>query len=174
MKQLLTIPNLLSLSRIPLAFTFLQENPLYRLIAILIALVSDGLDGYLSRRYRYSTRWGAIIDPAADKFFVIFALLVLIGEGKISSLEILAMLSRDVSVMLFGFYLFFKDRLFRHRVRAIWCGKISTVLQFMVLLGLTAGIEIPSPLYLSFVILGVLALFELYLRLPQWRINRSK
>jgi CDP-diacylglycerol--glycerol-3-phosphate 3-phosphatidyltransferase len=157
-----TYPNFISLLRIPLAFVFLQENPFYRALAIVTALLTDGLDGYVARRFNQRGRFGTVLDPFADKFFVFFILVILIGEHRISLPEALILISRDFSVILYGFYLALRKRLFAYKFRAIWCGKITTVLQFAVLLCLSFGLTIPPYLYGLFILLGVLALAELY------------
>ena len=159
--MLFTLPNLISFSRIPLAFLFLQDNPVWRSLAIILALLSDGVDGYLARRKRSTSKFGTMLDPFADKFFVIFAAVILIHEGRLQLWQTIALACRDISVLLFGTYLVLNKRLGNYQFRAIWCGKITTFLQFLVLLGLTMNIAIPSPLYITFILLGLLSLVEL-------------
>jgi CDP-diacylglycerol---glycerol-3-phosphate 3-phosphatidyltransferase len=160
---MLTIPNFISLLRIPLALLFLQDNTLLRAIAIIFAMFTDILDGYFARRFQATSRFGTILDPFTDKFFVVFVLIILMKENQLTLLEACAFICRDFSVVLFGFYLAFRNRLMTYRFRAIWCGKVTTGLQFMVLLCLAFHIPIPYYLYGTFVFLGLLALLELYL-----------
>jgi CDP-diacylglycerol---glycerol-3-phosphate 3-phosphatidyltransferase len=157
-----TTPNLISLLRIPLAILFLNGSTFYRALAILLAMISDGLDGYYARRYAQCSKLGTLLDPFADKLFVITALSVLFLEQRITWLESAILVSRDFSVLLFGIYLILTQNLANYRFRAIWCGKVTTSLQFTVLLALTLHFPIPSYLYSVFIVLGVLALFELY------------
>lgn len=161
--KMFTIPNLLSLFRIPLAFLFLQQNTTVRLLALILAMLTDFLDGYLARRHQWQSRLGTLLDPLTDKFFVFLVLFTLITENHLSYWEAGAMLCRDVSVIIFGTYLALRGYLARYQFRAIWCGKVTTTLQFLVLLALTLGYEVPVVLYGSFIFLGVLALAELYL-----------
>jgi CDP-diacylglycerol---glycerol-3-phosphate 3-phosphatidyltransferase len=157
-----TLPNLLSLMRLPLAFVFLQANPYYRAMAIVLALITDGLDGYVARRYNLVNRIGTLLDPLMDKFFVFFALSVLIHEQSLSWKEACMLICRDFSVIIYGCYLALRGRLLSYRFRAIWCGKVTTVLQLLVLFGLTFHVPFPSYTYGIFILLGVLALVELY------------
>lgn len=159
--MILTWPNFISFLRIPLAFLFLQENSFWRAFAILLALVSDGLDGYLARKQRRFSTFGTLLDPFADKFFVLFALIILVNEGMIQFWQAIALACRDLSVLLFGVYLMLNGRLIKYQFRAIWCGKITTILQLLVLLSLTFEKPIPSPLYVMFILLGLLSLVEL-------------
>ena len=66
----MSFSNTLSLLRAPLALLFLVEKPYLRLIAILLAMLTDSFDGYLARRSSSVTQLGTILDPAMDKFFV--------------------------------------------------------------------------------------------------------
>ncbi len=159
-----SLPNTLSFIRIPLAFVFLESNPYIRACAILLAMITDGLDGYLARKNQWTSNLGKILDPATDKFFVFFSLAILLKEHQIESWQIMAMLCRDVSVALYGLYLFMSKKLSRSRIGAIWCGKITTALQFIVMLAITLGYIVPPAFFLVFIVLGVLALFEFYFR----------
>jgi CDP-diacylglycerol--glycerol-3-phosphate 3-phosphatidyltransferase len=159
---MLTIPNIITLARIPLALLFLKEDPFYRCLALALALVSDGLDGYIARRFNLCSKFGALLDPIIDKFFVLFILIILMKENRLSFGEASAMISRDFAVLIFGTYLACMGRLSNYRFRAIWTGKITTFLQLSVLFGLTCGFHLPSYTFSCFVVLGVLALIELY------------
>ncbi len=159
---MINLPNFISILRIPLAFLFLQENPLYRVLAIVFAMVSDGLDGYLARKNSTTTKFGTLIDPVADKFFVIFVLSVLMKEHKLEIWQAAAFLCRDFSVFIFGLYLLFSSKLATYQFRSIWCGKLTTFLQFITLIALTLNLAVPPALFLSFIILGLCALVELY------------
>lgn len=161
---MLTVPNVLSLLRFPLALLFLKQDVVSRFLVIMLAMISDGLDGFIARRYRLSSSLGTLLDPLMDRFFVFFVIGVLIQEGSLTSTEAWTLLSRDIAVLIFGLYLVFAGKLTSYRFRAFWCGKATTFLQFIVFLALTLGIKIPLWSYLVFVSLGALALFELYLR----------
>ncbi len=160
---MLTFPNFLSLLRGPLALLFLQDNTTLRTIAIMLAMATDFLDGYISRNYRLTSRLGSLLDPLMDKLFVLFVMGVLITEQRLGGMQAVMMFSRDFSVLLFGTSLLLKGTLLTYKFRAIWCGKVTTTLQFMILLGLTHGFFVPAYLYLIFLFLGFFALVELYL-----------
>lgn len=161
---MLTLPNFISLLRLPLAFAFLQDNSSIRLLAVIVAAMTDALDGFLARRYRQTSRLGTILDPLTDKFFVLTALTVFYFENKISILECLTMLSRDFAILLFGGYLILAGRFSSYKVEAIWCGKIFTALQLLVLLALVLGVALPSWFFGLFIALGIMSLAELFLR----------
>lgn len=158
----MTLSNYLSLLRFPLALAFLKLDPFFRAGAILLALLTDGLDGYFARRFNQVSRLGTLLDPLADKFFVLFALYVFVGEGRLSWPDAALFIGRDFSVVIYGLYLAWRKRLVNYQFRAIWCGKITTVLQMSILLFLSAGYPVPDAVYTLFAVLGIAALIELY------------
>lgn len=157
----------LSFSRIPLAALLLVDSPFWRIFAILAAMSSDVLDGYLARRHGATSRLGTLLDPLTDKFFALFALGIFFYEAKISSLEALAFLSRDLFLIAFTLYLFLTRNWGRYKVRALTWGKVSTSFQFIVLIVLAAGLSIPSLSYSIFVAFGALSFRDFYLHLNQ-------
>lgn len=164
---MLSLSNSLSFLRAPLAFLFLIENATLRIVAILLAMLTDSIDGYLARRRQSVTRFGAILDPAMDKFFVFFALTVLFFEGRLELWQGCAMISRDFFLCLFGLYLSVTGYWESYQFTAIRWGKVTTALQFLVLVGLTLGVTFPSYFYGIFVLFGLLAFIEL------WQIRKN-
>lgn len=156
------LSNSLSLLRAPLALLFLIDHPTFRLIMILLAMLTDSIDGYLARRWHTTTRFGAVLDPAMDKFFVVFCLGVLLSEAKLAPWQAIVMLSRDFALCLFGLYLSLSGLWHSYKFRAIRWGKITTALQFVVLIALTLDFKIPGYLWTFFVVFAGLALIELF------------
>ncbi len=160
--MLLTTSNFISLLRAPLAFLFLIDNPTVRITVVLLAMLTDGLDGYLARKSKTVSSVGAILDPAMDKFFVCFVLAILFIEKKIQPWQIATMLSRDFFLCVFGLYLRLRKRWEKFKFRSIRWGKVTTVLQFFVLIGLCLGYTFPWPMFALFVVIGLLVFYELY------------
>lgn len=82
-----TFPNILTVMRLAAApgvaimFLFFARPwaDWYALILFVIAAVTDWFDGYLAREWQQETRFGAMLDPIADKAMVVIALLVITG-----------------------------------------------------------------------------------------------
>ena len=159
---MLTVSNSLSFVRAPLALVFLHESPTLRLIAVFLAMITDSVDGYLARRYRSTSRFGAILDPAMDKFFVYFVLSTFYMEGIITIWHVVAMLSRDFSLCAYGLYMWFTGHWKSIVFRAIRWGKITTALQFIVLIGWIFKLSFPWFTFAAFAIMGLLAFLELF------------
>jgi len=158
---MLSLSNALSLLRAPLALLFLMEKPIFRLTAIVLAMATDSIDGYLARRSRSVTQFGAILDPAMDKFFVFFALGVLMMQGCLEKWQACAMISRDFFLCLFAIYLALAGKWQDYEFRSIRWGKVTTALQFIVLIGLSLEVPFPGYVYILFIVSGCLAFIEL-------------
>lgn len=97
--HVLNIPNVLSLFRIILIpifiIIFYLPMPGARLVcAILfaIAALTDWLDGYLARKLNQMSRFGAFIDPVADKLIVAIALVLLTAQESVACFTVPAMI----------------------------------------------------------------------------------
>ncbi len=160
-----TLSNVLSLVRGPLAFLFLINRIDVRAGVIIAAVLTDCIDGYLARRYKYATRLGAILDPVMDKFFVLFVLSILFYERTLNGWEVVAMLSRDMVLFVFSLYLLLKNEWKTYNYRSLLWGKVSTSLQFIVLFFLALNIHFTYILFFLFVALGICVSFELFFTL---------
>lgn len=156
-----------SFLRIPLAALLLIESSIWRIFAIMCAMCTDILDGYLARHFQATSRLGTMLDPITDKFFAIFALSIFFYEMKMSALEAFAFLSRDLFLIAFTFYLLCTKNWGRYKVRALTWGKVSTSCQLIVLIALAANFRIPSLSYSIFVAFGALSFRDFYLHLRE-------
>lgn len=157
-----SLSNGLSLLRAPLALLFFYKSAPIRIVAIILAMFTDFIDGFLARKRRSTTQFGAILDPAMDKLFVFIALSVLFQEGQLDLWEAIAMLSRDFALCLFGIYLTITGNWQQQRFKSIRWGKITTALQFLVLGILSFNFSLPSIVYTIFILFGFLAFVELF------------
>ena len=162
-----TLSNLLSFVRFPLAFVFLQKNVPIRVVAIVLAMITDSIDGYFARKYKSASKFGAVLDPAMDKFFVYFALTILFIENKIELWQAMTFLSRDFALCLYGLYIVIFKRLNDFEIKAIRWGKITTATQFIIIIGVTIGLSFSWYIYSLFIVFGLLALYELVQRTPK-------
>lgn len=159
--NLATLSNALTLLRGPLALLFLYDVPIVRVIAIFLAMLTDFLDGYFARKHRTVSRLGAVLDPVMDRFFVVFALAVLVIERHVVFYQVVAMLIRDIVLTLFMLGVTFSGRLNNYEVRATFWGKITTFLQFCLLLVISLGGTLPPYVFLSFFPLSLMLFKEL-------------
>lgn len=158
---MITVSNGLSIIRMPLAFLFLSQNTYIRIAAIALAMITDSVDGYFARKYKSASRFGAFLDPAMDKFFVYFVLVVFFIENKILLWQAFSMISRDFALIIYGIYLGVSKKWANYEIKAVRWGKITTALQFCILIGITLNYSFSWHVYALFVIMGLLALREL-------------
>src|SRR4030042_1911643 len=94
-------PTVLTLSRIILIPVFLftvYQPPVFCSIVFTIASITDFLDGYLARRSDEITKFGIILDPIADKFLVISALIVLVDMERLPAWIAITIIVREFLV----------------------------------------------------------------------------
>jgi cardiolipin synthase len=109
-RDIATIPNALSASRIigvPIFF-WLIVGPKRDDLALYILVISaftDWLDGYLARKLNQFSRLGELLDPLADRLYVVAALIALYLRNLIPLWVVVALLSRDILMSLVLIYL---------------------------------------------------------------------
>jgi CDP-diacylglycerol--glycerol-3-phosphate 3-phosphatidyltransferase len=107
------------------------------LAAFALASISDGIDGFIARRFRQRSELGAVLDPLADKLLLLsgIVLLSLHREAFLPHLPMwltATVISRDVLLLLgWGVIHHFVGRT---EVRPHWVGKVATVLQMICVL----------------------------------------
>ena len=135
----MTLPNAVSMSRLLLAAVFVAvRDPAVRFAVLLIASGTDFLDGWLARRQHATTKSGALIDPIADRLFVLTAVSTYVVEGAISVAAYFILLSRDIATFI-GFLVARSIPWLRAVVfRARLLGKVVTALQLLTLMAVIA------------------------------------
>lgn len=98
--RVLTVPNLLSLLRllgVPVFGWLIVHHDDGLALALLAASgISDWLDGVLARRLDQVSRLGQLLDPAADRLYILATLLGLVYRGIVPVWLVVLLLARDV------------------------------------------------------------------------------
>lgn len=101
-----TIPNLLSMLRLALVPPFLAlivvGDYVAALIVLVVASLTDLLDGYLARRLHQVTRLGQLLDPAADRLYIFAALVGLAANDLVPWWIVVVIVARDVFLLVLG------------------------------------------------------------------------
>ena len=134
----LSPPNLLTVVRFPLAVGFLATDSTGLRLAILgMASASDLLDGWLARRLGRTTQSGALLDPVADKVFMLAAFSAFFVHGEITAAQWAVLLLRDFATALGALVALLVPELTPSTFQARLSGKAVTVLQLAAILALT-------------------------------------
>ncbi len=153
------LPNALTLSRVGLAAVFPFVAAEWRIGVVVAAALTDLLDGFISRQLHAATTLGRILDPVADKLFVIAVVATLWVEGLLAWWEGLLVGLRDVVVLLgVAWVLARRDwRRFR-RMPPTLLGKVATAAQFLFfLLLLYYGERMPAAFWVTAALSAVAA-----------------
>jgi len=135
--MVLNLPNLLSTLRIFLSPIFiwliLSDSPVNIGIAIIlffIAAITDFFDGWIARRYKDVTEWGAFFDPLADKVLTNSALVAFAMKGWIPFWMVFIIIARDIGVTLLRLY----GESVGHPIQTRRSAKWKTLLQMLFIL----------------------------------------
>ncbi len=132
------LPNLLSLLRLAAApfaaWAILAGHDTLALVVFVAAGLSDGLDGFLARHWHAMTRFGAWLDPAADKLLMLATYGALLGVAAVPWWLVALVVGRDLAIA--AGWLAAKLLSLPLAFRPLAIGKASTLLQ-IVFAGLT-------------------------------------
>jgi phosphatidylglycerophosphate synthase len=126
------VPNLISLSRLLLAAAFVASDaPETRIALIVLAAATDFLDGYIARRAQLTSRGGALIDPIADRVFVLVAVSTFLFTGGIGTGGYFIIIFRDLMTAIGFLVARIVPWLRPIHFRARYSGKIVTAFQLL-------------------------------------------
>lgn len=101
--KLLTIPNILSISRLlllPLVLFFLlQRESMAAVLTMLVSWSTDALDGYLARRLNQVSVTGKILDHLVDKIWIAAALITLVNVSDLPLYIAGTVIFRDLLIL---------------------------------------------------------------------------
>jgi cardiolipin synthase len=113
---------------------------------VAIAGLTDVLDGWVARRLNAESRWGALIDPLADRIFVLAATLALVASGALTALAAAVLLARDAATALGFIVALVAPGLRTDAFKARGLGKLVTALQLITLLSAIVARPFTGPL----------------------------
>jgi cardiolipin synthase len=128
------IPNLLTVLRIAAApvLMLLLKSERYDLafVVFLAAGFSDGLDGFIAKRFNCETRLGAVLDPIADKLLLVTSFVMLTLLGQLPFWLLVTVVFRDLLIV--GGYLVLAVLHGSVQMRPTTISKINTLLQIIL------------------------------------------
>ncbi|WP_461829817.1 CDP-diacylglycerol--glycerol-3-phosphate 3-phosphatidyltransferase [Aquifex sp.] len=133
----------------PVVFFILEGEFAVALALYLFGALTDWLDGNLARKNNEVNNFGKLLDPYADKVFVLLPLIALIEVGKVKAVWVILLTFRELSISFLrslavekGFYM-----------EASSLGKVKTFLEFLAISLILAGFKLGE------VLLGISVVF---------------
>ena len=145
-----TVPNQITLLRLGFLPFFLilisYERYKWALLVLVIAGLSDGIDGLLARKLNQRSSLGALLDPIADKLLLSSSFLILAFKKQLAWWLTILVLSRDVLILIVAvvIILIFGYRPFPPSIY----GKFTTAMQIVLVFSVVLNAAYPSS-YLS-------------------------
>lgn len=143
-RQLLSVPNLITLARIcavPVLIWLIVNGKLEQAFWLfVVAGVSDAVDGIIARSFRSRTKLGGYLDPVADKALLVASFIALGAEGLLPLWLVILVVGRDIIIVAgVSALTLMKERL---AMQPLWISKVNTFAQIALaslVLGVVGG-----------------------------------
>jgi cardiolipin synthase (CMP-forming) len=172
--------NRLTVTRIVLVPVFILSILYYRLnvafVIFLIAAVTDGLDGYIARTRNEKTRFGAVLDPIADKLlvgsaFVCFSIVTnLPAHLRMPIYVPIIIISRDVIILTGALVIYLLAG--KIDIKPTVLGKLTTVFQMLTIILVLLRFQYSSWVWNIAVVFTVISGLD-YLRIGARQVNEK-
>lgn len=130
----LNIPNFITVGRVilvPVVFWLLVSGRVQAaFFFFVLAGISDGVDGYLAKRFGWTTELGAYLDPLADKLLLVSVFVAMGVLGELPSWLVIAVVTRDILIVAAVMLSWFMDN--PVRIRPLAVSKANTAAQIIL------------------------------------------
>jgi cardiolipin synthase len=134
------LPNLITIFRIalvPVLILLLKDQEYaMALVVFAVAGVSDGLDGFIAKRFHFESRLGSILDPLADKILLLSGYVMLTMLDHLPFWLMLTVAFRDLLIV--GGYLVYTSMVGPVQMRPSWLSKFNTFMQIALVIVILA------------------------------------
>jgi cardiolipin synthase len=172
------IPNGITALRLilvlPITFSIVEENYITAFLLFAISGFSDGLDGFIARRYGWVSAFGELIDPLADKLMMITTTLTLGLLGHFPVMLMVLIIVKDLTI-LGGVFPYMTLAGFP-RIQPNFLGKCTTAAQIFLLVSVLSNLGFPGALpelffNLFFWIVALMTSFDGVIYLWLWTLR---
>ena len=175
----LSLPNLITLARIllvPVMVWAIASDQMTAAFALfLIAGISDGVDGFLAKRFGMATAVGAYLDPLADKVLIVSIYIALGITEAIPRWIVILVVSRDILIVGGVMLAWFLGKPIR--VKPVLVSKLNTVAQIvfacLVLASLAFGVEFEMAQAVIMATVAALTLASVGFYVREWVLHMS-
>ena len=127
------LANLITLSRLVLIpfliYSILKDNYFLSGFLVIVAIISDYLDGIIARISNDVTKHGELLDPAVDKIFTVSILVALVEKHIVNSFEVFLIIAREMLVTWVRSVMVNKGIV----IPAYFLGKVKTTIQLLAI-----------------------------------------
>ncbi len=170
----MSIPNLITIFRIllvPLTMWFIVTgNYLPAFFVFVVAGISDGIDGFVAKRFNQVTELGTYLDPLADKLLLVSIYLAMGILDLMPSLLVITVVSRDVMIIGAVLLSWLMDK--PVEMHPLWISKLNTTMQIafagFVLAGLGLELDILHYTQIGAILVGALTVASGGAYMLQW------
>lgn len=183
------LPNLLTLLRVLLIPIFVglfyyptSRSNMFAAIVFVVAALTDLLDGYLARKLKQTTKFGAFLDPVADKIIVCTALVLIVEYYSVHvseffphmnlliSLPAMVIIAREIVVSALREWMAEIGQ--RAQVAVNWVGKWKTTIQMCAISLLVWRYNEPM-IYAAVGLLGVATILTIWSMVMYLKVGLS-
>lgn len=130
----LNIPNFITVGRVilvPVVFWLLVSGRVQAaFFAFVVAGISDGIDGFLAKRFGWTTELGAYLDPLADKLLLVSIFVAMGVRGELPSWLVIGVVTRDIMIVAAVMLSWLLDN--PVRIRPLAVSKANTAAQLVL------------------------------------------
>jgi cardiolipin synthase (CMP-forming) len=141
-----TVPNQITLLRLGFIPVFLilisYEEYKWALLVLVVAGLSDGIDGLLARKLNQRSALGAYLDPIADKLLLSSSFVILAFEKQVAWWLTIIVLSRDILILIVAVVIILISG-YRPFPPSIF-GKLTTFFQIILVFSVVLGAAYPN------------------------------
>ena len=134
------LPNLITISRIamaPVLILLLKEHQYAASLGVfVVAGISDGLDGYIAKRFDFVSRLGSILDPLADKTLLVSSYVMLTFLDHLPFWLMLTVAFRDL--LIIGGFIIYTSMIGSVQMRPSGLSKFNTFMQITLVIVILA------------------------------------
>jgi len=142
------LPNALCVLRmllaVPVAWFLYHERYDVTFVVFFIAAISDGLDGYIAKRFNWTSELGKILDPLADKLLLVTVFITLAMIGKVAPWLVTLVVARDIIIAV-GATLYRRMAGSLENTGPTWISKVNTVMQISYVLAAILASSVSWP-----------------------------
>src|SRR4051812_33224514 len=137
MMSMYWLPNALCVLRmllaVPVAWFLYHGQYDVTFVVFFIAAISDGLNGYIAKRFNWTSELGKMLDPLADKLLLVTVFITLAIVGKVAPWLVTLVVVRDV-VIAVGAAIYRRMAGSLADTGPTWISKVNTVMQISYVL----------------------------------------